>query len=88
MIGGAVLNAAAFTGRNAIYQATHGDTAGKEKEHHDRALEVQEAANEKFNEEETKLLDWIATQKRLDLKAAQDFAETNRAFELYNKAHP
>ena len=87
MIGGAILNAAAFTGAYALYQAIKGADADEEKERHDRALEAQGAANEKFNEEHTKLLDWIATQKQLDLKAAQGFAATNRAFEMYNKAH-
>ena len=46
IVGGAILNAAAFISSNAINQTTRGDTAKEEQERHNRALEAQEAANE------------------------------------------
>ena len=62
MIGGAVLNAAAFTGGNHLAKYFAGDggqAALDEKTRHDKALEAYEAAQAGYSQERTKLLDWI-----------------------------
>ena len=64
MIGGAVLNAAAFTGGNYLAKYIAGDNgqaALAEKTSHDKALEANQAAMEKYTRELTQLLDWIET---------------------------
>ena len=51
MIGGAVLNAAAFTGNNYLAKYIAGDSgqaALAEKTRHDKALEAYQAAMEKY----------------------------------------
>ena len=62
MIGGAVLNAAAFTGGNYLAKYIAGDSgkaALAEKTRHDKALEAYQNSMEKYTRERTQLLDWV-----------------------------
>ena len=91
MIGGAVLNAAAFTGGNYLAKYISGDdgkAAEAEKERHDKALEAYQNAMEKYTKERTQLLDWIENNKENNAQADQNFTNTDYAFKLYNQAHP
>ena len=68
MIGGAVLNAAAFTGGNYLAKYIAGDSgqaALAEKKRHDKAQEDYQAAMEKYTRERTQLLDWIETNREI-----------------------
>ena len=91
MIGGAVLNAAAFTGGNYLARYIAGDSgkaALEEKTRHDKALEAYNTAMEKYTQERTQLLDWIETNREMKAQADQNFTNTDYAFKLYNQAHP
>ena len=91
MIGGAVLNAAAFTGGNYLAKYIAGDggqAAAAERIRHDKALEAYQNAMEKYNQERTQLLDWIETNRETKAQADQNFTNTDYAFKLYNQAHP
>ena len=91
MIGGAIVNAAAFTGGNYLAKYLSGDSAAameKEKERHDRALGAYQAAYAKYSRDRTKLFDWIARNAQEKAQAKQNFTNTDYAFTLYNKAHP
>ena len=91
MIGGAVLNAAAFTGGNYLAKYIAGDNCKAslaEKTRHDKALEAYNASMEKYNQERTQLLDWIETNREIKAQADQNFTNTDYAFKLYNQAHP
>ena len=91
MIGGAVLNAAAFTGGNYLAKYIAGDSgkaAAAERIRHDKALEAYQNAMEKYNQEQTQLLDWIQTNREIKAQADQNFTNTDYAFKLYNQAHP
>ena len=91
MIGGAVLNAAAFTGSNYLAKYLAGDSgqaALAEKTRHDKALEAYQAAMAKYTRERTQLLDWIETNREIKPQANQNFRNTDYAFKLYNQAHP
>jgi len=60
MVGGAIINAAAFTGGNVLAKYLSGDSgAMAEKTRHDKALEAYEAAQARYAHDRTKLLDWI-----------------------------
>ena len=90
MVGGAILNAAAFTGGNYIAKYLLGDSgqaALDEKIRHDKALEAYQAAYAKYQKDRTELLDWIAEQDREKDKARHDFQDTDRALALYNQTH-
>ena len=91
MIGGAVLNAAAFTGGNYLAKYLAGDggqAALAEKIRHDKALEDYQNAMEKYTQERTQLLDWIETNREIKAQADQNFTNTDYAFKLYNQVHP
>ena len=68
MIGGAVLNAAAFTGGNYLAKCLAGDSgkaALEEKTRHDKALEAYQSAIAKYSRRQTRLLDWINTNEEI-----------------------
>ena len=68
MIGGAVLNAAAFTGGNyfAKFLAGDGGQAALDKNtRHDKALEAYQAAMRKYTREHTQILNWINTNEEI-----------------------
>ena len=90
MIGGALLNAAAFTGGNYLASTLEGgDKAAREEmERHNRAIEAYKAAYAKFTRDRTKLLDWIETKAEIKAKAEQNLTNTDYAFKLYNQVHP
>ena len=91
IIGGAVLNAAAFTGGNYLAKYIAGDSgqaALDEKTRHDKAIEAYDAAMDKYNRERTQLLDWVETNREIKAQADQNFTNTDYAFKLYNQAHP
>ena len=90
MVGGAVLNAAAFIGSNYLARAFGGGekAAIEEKVRHDKALEEYRAAYAKYTRDRTKLLDWIATNVQIKAEAKHNFTNTDYAFKLYNQAHP
>jgi len=89
MVGGAVINAAAFTGGNFLAKYLSGDgSAMAEKTRHDKALEAYEAAQACYAHDRTKLLDWIEVNCEKKELAKQNFTNTDYAFKLYNQAHP
>ena len=91
MIGGAVLNAAAFTGSNYLSKCLAGDNgkaALDEKMWHDKALEAYQSAMAKYTCERTQLLDWINTNEEIKEHAQKNFTNTDYAFKIYNQAHP
>ena len=91
MIGGAVLNAAAFTGGNYLAKFLAGDN-GKatldEKMRHDKALEAYQSAMAKYTHERTQILDWINTNEDIKEHAQKNFTNTDYTFKLCNQAHP
>ena len=80
MVGGVILNAAAFTGSNYLAKYLSGDSgkaAMDEKIRHDKALEAYQAANAKYQKDRTELLDWIATNDRVKDQARHNFQDTD-----------
>ena len=91
MIGGEILNAAAFIGGNATAKVASGDSgkaALEEKKRHDKALEDYQKGYNKYVCERTQLLDWIDTNEQIKREDKQELGDTDRAFELYNRVYP
>ena len=89
MIGGALINATAFVGGSylAKYLSRDQNSAEEMKKRHDLAVEKYQAAYEYYQENRTKLLDWITTNDRIKEQAKQNFVDTDYALKLYNEVH-
>ena len=87
MIGGAIIHATAFVGGNYLAKYLSSDSAGQEKKRHDLAVEKYEQEYQKYQENRTKLVDWIATNDRIKDEAKQNLENTDYALKLYNKTH-
>ena len=70
MIGGAFLNAAAFTSGNYCFLNT-GKASLEEKTLHDKAVEAYQAVMAKYTSDRTKLVDWIKTNKETKNKRSK-----------------
>ena len=89
MIGGALINATAFVGGSHLAKYSSGDqnSAEEEKKRCDFAVEEYQSAYEKYQENRTKLVNWIATNDRVKEQPKQNFLDTDYALKLYNKVH-
>ena len=84
MIGGAVVNALAFTGGNFLFSKL-GKTqdAEKERERHDRAVEQLEAAQAAWSQKRMQILDFINEQMQKEHHAEQTFDDVDQAMKQY-----
>ena len=91
MIGGAILNAAAFTGGNYLAKFLSGDTgkaALDEKKRHDKVLVEYQATMAKYTCDRNKLFDWVQTNREIKEQSKENFTNTDYVFKLYNQANP
>ena len=79
---GAIINAAAFVGGNALYNTFRGDDNG-EKIRHDKAEEELERANTIWNQDRMKALDQMNKVIREQQLADRDYDNVDEAFNLY-----
>ena len=82
MVGGAAVNALAFSGSNYLFSHM-GSNADEERKRHDKAMEQLAAAQAKWNKERTQRLDFINERLRKEHSAVQDFDDTDQAMKLY-----
>ena len=88
MVGGAIIIVTAFVGgRYLARYLSGGSDSDEEKNRHELAVEEYQAAYEKYEENRTKLLDWISTNDRIKDEAKQNFPNTDYALKLYKKVH-
>ena len=71
-----------------LFRSSGDSGAMAEKKRHDEALEAYEAAQARYAQDRTKLLDWIEVNRENKELAKQNFTNTDYAFKLYNQAHP
>ena len=84
MIGGAVVNALAFTGGNFLFSKLgKGNDAEKERERHDKAVEQLEAAQTAWNKQRMQRLDFINEEMQKEHHAVQTFDDVNQAMKQY-----
>lgn len=88
MVGGAIIISTAFVGGRYLARYLRGGSESDgEKNRHELAVEKYQAAYEKYEENRTKLLDWISTNDRIKDEAKQNFPNTDYALKLYKKVH-
>ena len=84
MVGGAVVNALAFSGSNYMFSKMGKDgDAEKERERHDKAEEQLAAATTAWNQKRIQRLDFINEQMKKEHHAVQTFDSIDQAMKEY-----
>lgn len=71
LVGGAVVNALAFSGSNFLFSSMRG--SDEERKRHDLAVEKLNEAHEAWTKRRTQRLDWENTQQLLQKRAQDDY---------------
>ena len=84
LVGGAVVNALAFSGSNYLFSMMRSKSVAEEKLRHDKALEQLETAQAEWARKRQKRLDWINEELRRQGHSLHTFADVNEAIQHYN----
>lgn len=82
MIGGAVVNALAFTGGNYLFSHL-GKGSDEERKRHDKAMEQLSAAQAEWSKRRIQRLDFINEQLKKERHAVQTFDDVDQAMKEY-----
>ena len=85
LIGGALMNALAFTGSSYLFHKLSKDSIDKERNRHDTAIEKLQAAQIEWPHKRQQRIDFINNQLRLERKAETKFTELNDAMREYHE---
>jgi hypothetical protein len=85
LIGGAIVNALAFSGSNYLFSTMKKSGVDEERKRHDKAVEQLQAAQAKWSRKRTEHLDWINEELRRRGHAVQTFRNVDAAIRLYSK---
>jgi len=88
MIGGAIINAVAFSGSNYIFHKLDKSKADVEKKRHDLAIEKLNEDTEKWSKDRRRKLDFINEQLMKRNIAARDLSHMDDAMALYSSLYP
>jgi len=84
MIGGAVVNALAFTGGNYLFSLLgRSDEAEKERKRHDLAIEALQRAESEYQHKRQLRLDYLNQQRRAEQHSMQVFEDVDTAAREY-----
>ena len=84
MIGGAVVNALAFTGGNYLFSMLgRSDEAEKERKRHDLAIEELQRAEREYQHKRQLRLDYLNQQLRAEQHSSQVFEDVDAAAREY-----
>jgi len=85
MVGGAIINAVAFTGSNFLFSNLKQKKADEERQRHDLALEKLSKAKLEYEENRTKYLDYLNDRYKKEVKAQKTFHDIDSALRDYNE---
>ena len=83
LIGGAFVNALAFTGSNYLFSSLSKDSIDKERKRHDKAIEDLQRAQIEWAKRRQERLDYINSQIVKERKAEKRFTDRNSAMQQY-----
>ena len=83
VVGGAVVNALAFSGSNYLFSKLNTD---EERKRHNKALEDLAKARDNYEKKRLALIDYTNTKLMESRKANQNFVDSNNAMKLYFEA--
>ena len=84
-IGGALVNALAFTGSSYLFHRLSADNIDTERNRHDAAIEKLQKAQIEWAHKPQQKIDFINNQLRLERKAETKFTELNDAMREYHE---
>ena len=85
LIGGALVNALAFTGSSYLFHRRSKDSIDKERKRHDAAIEKLQKTQIEWAHKHQQQIDFINNQLRLEQKAETKFTELNDAMREYHE---
>ena len=83
LLGGAAVNALAFSGSNYLFSMLRSSGVDEERRRHDKAVEQLQAAHEQWSKQRTERLDWINEELRRQGHAVQTFHDVDMAIREY-----
>ena len=83
LIGGALVNALAFTGSNYLFSSLSKESIEKERKRHDKAIEDMQQAQLLWAKKRQQRLDYINNEIAKEHKAEKRFADLNSAMQEY-----
>ena len=83
LVGGAMVNALAFSGSNYLFSMLRSSDLNEERKHHDQAVEQLQAVQEKWFRKRTERLNWINKDLRRQRHAVQTFRDVDDAMREY-----
>ena len=87
LIGGAIANAIAFVGGNALYDKFGRIDGSEERIRHDRAVEDLQKASTEWGQKRLETLDFINNKIREKSESRNTFDDVDRALEFYKDTH-
>ena len=85
LIGGALINALAFTGSSYLFSRLTSDSIDKERKRHDLAIEQLRKVQVEWVKKRQERIDFINKQLRLERKAETKFKELSDAMREYHE---
>ena len=79
LVGGAMLNARAFSGSNHLFSMLGSSDLNEERRRHNQAVEQLQAAQAKWSRKRTERLYWISEDLRRQGQAVQTFRDNDDA---------
>ena len=83
LLGGAAVNALAFSGSNYLFSMLGSSGVDEERRRHDKAVEQLQAAHEQWSKQRTERLDWINEELRRQSHSVQTFRDVDAAIREY-----
>ena len=83
LLGGAAVNALAFSGSNYMFSLLRSSGVDKERKRHDKAVEQLQAAHEEWSKQRTERLDWINEELRRQGHPVQTFHDVDATIRQY-----
>ena len=83
LIGGALVNALAFTGSNYLFSRLSRESIDTERKRHDKAIEDLQRAQIEWAKKRQERLDYINSEIAKEHKAEKRFADLNSAMQQY-----
>ena len=83
LIGGAVVNALAFTGGNYLFSLLAKQGADDERIRHDKAIEQLQNAQADYSRKKQERLDYLNERLRAEIHAEKAYEDVDQAMEVY-----